>query len=80
LSASGLDITPHTPVPQGAESNTKINSIDQSQNLSNSHVFSSENVSFPSLALQIEPQQWINPEDMDWDQWDLTLASGGTTN
>ncbi|PYH75706.1 hypothetical protein BO82DRAFT_396671 [Aspergillus uvarum CBS 121591] len=35
---------------------------------------------FPSLFRQIEPQQWTNPINMDWEQWELITASLGTTS
>lgn len=69
-----------TPVSQGAKSNTQMNPVEQSMNPSNGHAFTSDSIGFPSLARQIEPQQWINPLNMDWDQWDLIMASLGTTS
>lgn len=81
LVSGGLDNNgPHTPVSQGAKSNTQMNAVEQPVNLSNGYAFNSESVGFPSLARQIEPQQWINPVNMDWDQWDLIMASLGTTS
>lgn len=36
-------------------------------------------VDCPGLLRQIEPQQWFNPMDMDWDLWDWIMAASGTT-
>lgn len=65
---------------QGAKSNSQTNPISQPVDLSNGHASSSESVGFPSLVRQIEPQQWINPVNMNWDQWDLIMNSMGTTS
>jgi hypothetical protein len=70
---------PHSAVPEGQSNISQMNSINQAANLSNGHAFTSENVGFPSLVRQIEPQQWINPVNMDWDQWDLIMNSMGTS-
>ncbi|KGO39573.1 Transcription factor, fungi [Penicillium expansum] len=67
-------------VSQGSKSNSQMNSIGQPADLSNGHAFTSEGVGFPSLVRQIEPQQWINPVNMDWDQWDFIMNSMGTTS
>ncbi|KAJ5824481.1 hypothetical protein N7447_006821 [Penicillium robsamsonii] len=69
----------HSAVSQGDESNSQ-NPISQPVDLRNGHTFASENVDFPSLVRQIEPQQWINPVNMDWGQWDLIMNSMGTTS
>lgn len=81
LVSGGLDnYGPCTPVSQGAKSNTQINAVEQPENPNNDYGFHSESVGFPSLARQIEPQQWINPMNMDWNQWDLIMASLGTAS
>ena len=67
-------------VSQGAKSNRQMNSISQPVDLSNGHAFASESVGFPGLVRQIEPQQWINPMDMDWDQWDQIMNAMGSTS
>lgn len=59
---------------------TQIDPLDQPVNLSNGPAFISDSVDLPNLARQIEPQQWINPMNMDWDQWDLIMASLATTS
>ncbi|KAF9249531.1 transcriptional regulator family: Fungal Specific TF [Penicillium roqueforti] len=65
-------------VSQGPNSNRQMNPISQPADLSNGHAFTLENVGFPGLVRQIEPQQWINPMDMDWDQWDLIMNAMGS--
>ncbi|KAJ5791326.1 transcriptional regulator family: Fungal Specific TF [Penicillium psychrosexuale] len=65
-------------VSQGPKSNRQMNPISQPADLSNGHAFTLENVGFPGLVRQIEPQQWINPMDMDWDQWDLIMNAMGS--
>jgi hypothetical protein len=42
--------------------------------------FIQEPVDFSSLVRHIEPQQWTDPFNMDWDQWDAIMASLGTTS
>lgn len=81
MTASGLvlDELQSTPL-QSAKSNSQMNPISQPVDLSNGHVSSSESAGFPSLVWQIEPQQWINPVDMDWDQWDMIMNSMGNTS
>ncbi|KKK21079.1 hypothetical protein ARAM_004319 [Aspergillus rambellii] len=62
---------PATGVTQGATFNT-------SADLSNGQHFSiAADVDFPSFARQIEPLQWVNPINMDWDQWDVIMDSLG---
>lgn len=65
-------------VSQGPNLNRQMNPISQPADLSNGHAFTLENVGFPGLVRQIEPQQWINPMDMDWDQWDLIMNAMGS--
>lgn len=48
--------------------------FQQSVDLHNGHVFTAENIDFPSLVRQIEPQQWIDPMSMDWDLWDMIIS------
>ena len=80
LVSGGLDNSSRTPVSQGAKPNTQINPVEQPVDLSNDYAITSESVVLPSLARQIEPQQWIKSVNIDWDQWDLIMASLGTTS
>ncbi|EKV05043.1 hypothetical protein PDIG_38710 [Penicillium digitatum PHI26] len=81
MTGSGLvPDRPQSAGSQGAKSNGQLNPISQPADLSNGHTFPPEGAGFPSLARQIEPQQWINPVNMDWDHWDLIMNSMGTTS
>ncbi|KAJ5503037.1 hypothetical protein N7463_005911, partial [Penicillium fimorum] len=80
MTASGMGLDGlHSAVSQGDESNSQ-NPISQPIDIRNGHTFTSESVDFPNLVRQIEPQQWINPVNMDWDQWDLIMNAMGTTS
>ena len=37
----------------------------------------SDSIDFPNLVRYLDPQQWTNPINMDWDQWDPIIASLG---
>ncbi|KAJ5964702.1 uncharacterized protein N7479_004578 [Penicillium vulpinum] len=81
MTASGLvPDGSHSAVPQSTRSNSQMNPTSQPVDLTNDDAFISESVGFPSLVRHIEPQQWINPVNMDWDQWDLIMNTMGTTS
>lgn len=80
LVSGSLINSPRPTVSQGPKSNVQPDPINQPGNLSNGRAFTSESVDFPSLVRHIEPQQWINPASMDWDQWDLIVDSLSTTS
>ncbi|KAJ5701042.1 hypothetical protein N7488_008590 [Penicillium malachiteum] len=77
VTPGGLDCGHPMPSLQTETLNTHTSTMDGRDGLDS---FISESIDFHSLARQIEPQQWINPINMDWDQWDLIMASLGNTS
>jgi len=83
-SAMPVETGQSVPVPQYASSTIQDSySVNIEQPLvdnSSAGSFIQEPVDFSSLVRHIEPQQWTDPFNMDWDQWDAIMASLGTTS